>query len=38
MALALTAPLVSIDWSEDEEAPVAVRTPDEPESDNIITH
>jgi ATP-dependent Lon protease len=38
MALALTAPLVSIDWTEDDEAPAAVRTPDEPESDNIITH
>jgi ATP-dependent Lon protease len=38
MALALTAPLASIDWTEDEDAPAPARVVDEPEADNIITH
>jgi ATP-dependent Lon protease len=38
MALALTAPLVSIDWIEDDDASAPARVVDEPEADNIITH
>jgi ATP-dependent Lon protease len=38
MTHALSAPLVSIDWREEDQAPAAALVVDEPEPDSIITH
>ena len=35
---ALAAPLVSIDWNEDDDAPAPALVVDEPDADNVITH